>query len=843
MTRLPPRTAPRSSRQVLLPLLFVLIGALPLLAAEGLHRLSIPRGAATQTLKQFAAQTGCEMVFSPEVVADVTTNAVQGDLSPRAALSLMLDGTPLVATQDSTGAFAIRRTPRPKLERTSMSRQRVSPDTTPEILTLSPFLVPAGTLGRYTASEATSGTRVRVSLIDSPQSVSVITRDLIDDIGATRVLDAAKYVAGVSESTIPNAQDRTNVRGFQTDGATIDGFNFFSYANVDPVIIDRIEVVKGPNAILSPQIVQGTINLVSKKPEFANRSQLAGQIGRYNGDRVEFDVNEVAVPGTLAVRVVGAAQHAHDQAPGNFSHTQIAMPALTYVLGSTASLTLEAQFYNAYTAAYGGLPVDLDVGTGDKARLLSGIPTDLDLYTTMAARHSVGAHYRLFFTAKPTEHLSVRIAVNAIRWHGSTVGISLGTPVDANGRPIGAITLDPQTGAWVGTGGPNPDPIFPRGGSVGFQTRSYFNLQNDYAYERDAGPFRSTTLAGYMADYLKNPGDSYTLSIPALAIRSAPSVPPYTLTALNGSGITYTSDQQIYLNQVIASKSGQIVLSGGVAQAWYKSYVNDSLRQRTANNTPNAALPNAGVVFKPLPQFAVFADFSRQSTAIVPSTTASTPAELQTGRQYEIGARTQLEDGRIFATATYFSVAQSHFAVPNPANSGVPPPFPALPPLFMDLRITGLEFELRATLTPNLALVGSASVLHARNPVGQPFRGIAERTAAAWIDYAFGKTSPWRGLSVGLGIDYLGRRAGDVPASTPTSASTPNHLIMPQPSFWLPARTLLNLGVTYRFDRHWKVQLNVDNLLDEDYLAASTSRNTVFPGTPINPRLTATFSF
>jgi iron complex outermembrane receptor protein len=810
-------------------------------AAEPPRSFHIEAGSAAQTLKQFALQAQSEIVFSAELVADVRTNAIGGELVPKAALEQMLAGTGLLATQDRTGAFAVRRMPPPAEHSPAEPRPPVNGPAS-EIVTLSPFLVPAESVGKYTATEATSGTRVRVSLMNAPQSVSVVTRDLMDDIGAMRVLDAAKYVAGISESTIPNAQDRTNVRGFQTDGSTIDRFNFFSFSNVDPVIVDRLEVVKGPNAILSPQIVQGTINLVTKKPLFVDRGSVAAQIGRYNANRVELDLNRVVQPNRLAVRVVAAAQRSHDQAEGNFNHSQIAMPMATYAFGETAAVTVQAQFYNAYTAAYGGLPLDLYVGTADQPRLLSGVPRNTDLYTTMAARHSVGQHYRLFFTADPTEHLSLRLAANAIQWRGSNVGISLGNPLNASGAQELLVQLDPQTGAWRWTGSTNDDPVFPRSGSFGVQERAYWNLQHDLAYRRSVGPLRTTTLAGYMVDYLKNPGYGVGFTMPPLAIRSfAPA--PYTRTALNGDAIVYTWDEQVYLNEVLELAGDRVTLNGGVARAWYKTYVNDHFRGRTAQNTPDAVLPTASIVVKPIPQLALYAGMSRQSTALVPSTTATIPNQLQTGRQYEFGARAQSADRRIFATATAFTISQSNFAVPNPANAVVPAPVPPYPPLFSDLRIRGVEFELHAALTPNWSIVGSASAMHARNPVGQPFRGIAERTAALWTSYTFDRGSALRPLSFGLGVDYLGRRAGDFPSGTPTTASTPAHLILPQPSFWLPPRTLINLAVTYRWNDRWKLQLNVDNVLDQQYLAASTGRNTVFPGTPINPRFTVTHSW
>ena len=59
----------------------------------------------------------------------------------------------------------------------------------------------------------------------------------------------------------------------------------------------------------------------------------------------------------------------------------------------------------------------------------------------------------------------------------------------------------------------------------------------------------------------------------------------------------------------------------------------------------------------------------------------------------------------------------------------------------------------------------------------------------------------------------------------------------------MPARTLVNAKVGYRIDAQWRAQLNIDNVFDKEYLAASTARNTVFPGTPFNPKLSVTYGF
>ena len=136
-----------------------------------------------------------------------------------------------------------------------------------EVVKLSAFEVSGEAPNRYQASEVTSGGRLRTAIFDSPQTINVVTEALLKDVGAVRILDALKYIPGVTESTLPNGLDRLTVRGFQIDGATVDGFYDITQGNVDPLTIDRLEVVKGPNAILSPTgSPGGTINNVTKKP-------------------------------------------------------------------------------------------------------------------------------------------------------------------------------------------------------------------------------------------------------------------------------------------------------------------------------------------------------------------------------------------------------------------------------------------------------------------------------------------------------------------------------------------------------------------------------------------------
>jgi len=874
-------------------LIFCIGGSPPrLLGADTSRRtFAIPAGDAEVTLEMFSEQAGVQIVYLLADVRGVTTNPVKGDLAIRDAVQRLIENTVLrVELDGKTGAFVIKRAsgaresaeepktkpnppPPPSMKKTSTGwlpafLSLLAPvasaqtDVKDETVVLSPFTVSASTTGRYTATESTSGSRVRTSLMDSSQSITVITHELIEDIGALRLLDAAKYSGAVSESTIPNAQDRTNIRGFQTDGATIDGFNFFSFSNVDPVIVDRLEIVKGPNAILSPQIAQGTINVVTKRPVFKDQASTALEIGRYNADRAEFDVNRVFMNGKLATRVVAAAQHSNDQAAGNFNHSQVAMPMFTYRLGPSAQITAQAQIYNSFSAAYGGVPLDFTVGTKDHARIFPGISESLDFYGQKIRRHSTGQHYRVFFEAKPTDALSVRLALNTIQWKGDSVGLSIGNPIDpltgAQVPEVGAggmVQQDTSTGNWAWTGRTIADPTFNEAsptnpyasGSWGYQSRRYYNLQNDYSYEVKFGNHKSTTLAGYMVDYLKNPGLSYNFSVPNMNVLHFALQPLSVSPTPNlGYGYSINWDQQFYASEQLALFNDRLVLTGGIAHSDYRQFSRDESRGTSSENKVHANLPMASIVVKVLPNVAVFADSTKQSQPNGTSPATGTNPTT-TGKQWEAGVRTQLLDKRLYASLGYFEISQNNFSIPNQANATVPPPVVPFPPIFTDRKVKGTEFEITAALTENISIVGNIAYIHARTPLagGQVFRGVADKTAAAFVNYTFDKKGDLKGLSLGVGVDYVGMRAGDNPnpGGFIAATSTPDHIVLGQPTFWLPSRTLVNLMVSYRIDQHWKAQVNVDNLFNEHYLAASTSRNNVFPGTPINPRFMVTYSF
>jgi iron complex outermembrane receptor protein len=302
---------------------------------------------------------------------------------------------------------------------------------------------------------------------------------------------------------------------------------------------------------------------------------------------------------------------------------------------------------------------------------------------------------------------------------------------------------------------------------------------------------------------------------------------------------------QAYISESLALLQERLILNGGYSYNNYDQATDDLLPNPIARYRANinTELKSYGLLVKPIPSLALYYSYSENST---PNSAynigRNNAAPLQSGQQDEFGIRTQLFGSRVTATLAYFDIMQSNYSVPNPGNYVPNPPNPPLPALVSDRIAKGYEFELRTRITNELSLIGNLTTFTNRDPNGIPFRGTAEKSGAIWANYEFSNESAFSGFSFGIGATYLGDRPGDS-ASGVTAASTSDALIPNQPTFYLPSRTLVNISASYRFGENWRAQLNLDNVLDEDYLAASITRYVVVPGDEFNARLRVTYSF
>lgn len=326
--------------------------ALPLAAAPRAEELrrhyDIPAGDAAEALRRFADRSGRELFFSAPVVRGLRTQPVRGDFTPREALEKLLAGTGRVIVEDQqTGAFSITRAP-PSAAAVPREPPRREGDT----LRLTPFTVHGarddGTSAGpgYGSLHEASASRVGENLRNTPSSISVILRAVIDDLGVTTIPELSRHsLTGEivdNTSTLTGTIATYSFRGFASNYPLRDGIVWVS--PLDTYNIERVELLRGPSSFLHGEAVAGgAFNQVTKKAQPRDFTHVVAMVGTEDLRRVTLDLNRRA-NAQFAVRVNAVAHHSNGTANfverdmralhlaaryGPFAHTRIDFSAET----------------------------------------------------------------------------------------------------------------------------------------------------------------------------------------------------------------------------------------------------------------------------------------------------------------------------------------------------------------------------------------------------------------------------------------------------------------------------------------------------------------------------------
>ena len=721
-----------------------------------------------------------------------------------------------------------------------------------ERIILTPFEVSADKVGQYQASEATSGGRVRADLFSETQSISVITNALIQDSGATDLLSATQLLAGVSNNSQPFI-DRLSIRGFQVNNAgSVDGFFLpATGTKMDPVEFERIELVRGPSAILSPVgSPGGTMNLVTKVAQFADFGSATAELGRFNTNRGDIDLNRLVRP-DLAFRVVGGYENYTQGDNQGYRQSVTVLPSLAWNIGPASRLVIEYTYRWASQFNGLGFPIDPSVGTTSGLHLLSGLNRYQsgyadDINDPTAKLHDNTQNYNALFTSKLTDALSMRVAARYFTgWESYNQWNLLGNTGGA---------YNPLTGLWTPGFSYGPAPTFtavaaaPTTGvysvsqSPGNVLNHYADLQNDYVYDFKTTFMQSQTTAGFAGEIYRVSTTGNAYASPPINLYAIPRPAVWTpATTLVNDTYARGSFEQIYLNENLRLWNNRVVINGGAAQTWYRETIYDYLRQLTYSTTPTPLYKNYGVDFQPVPFVSIYYGHSENAVQLdsPPSATAPTP-DLQASKQDEEGLRFRFLNDHGTFTVDHYNLSQTNNTVVNPALFSNPPPTITPPPLLLDRTARGWEYELNVSLNNELSVIANYTNFRNRTPLGVPFRGTAESSGAAWLYYTF-KEGSLKGFSCGAEYTYEAKRPGDT-GSGVAAGSTPTGIIPTQPSFYIPSYSLVNLSSAYRWNK-FIVRVFVDNVLNKTYYSESLNRNAVYPGIPVNPRASLTYSF
>jgi len=673
--------------------------------------------------------------------------------------------------------------------------------------TLSKVTVTAQSATGYVANDGSAATKTDTPIIETPQSISIVTRQQIDDQQPQSLNEALRYSPGVVPETQGTASNfwganSLQLRGF-TPGVFLDGLQDDSSTNdmVDPYFYQSVEVLSGPPSVLYGQASPGgIIDVVSKQPTATPLHEITFGLGNYDRYQAGFDFSgPLDQDDHWLYRLTGIGLTQATQTPW-IKHKRYGIaPALTWRPDENTSLTLRANFtYSPDMGDYSNSPAVGSVLPSPLGKVSADFnPGDPSFNKAEQRMGMIGYQFEHHFNDIWTFQQNARFTDNR-----NEANMIWPDGLEADGE-----TLDRYA--------------FVRHMSA----RSYL-IDNRLTAQFDLGAIQNTMLLGISySRFNENWVYGSSVDVPPINIFdpvygvSVQGPNPDTFSAENN----HASQTGVYLQDQMSLDHWRLLL--GVRQDWVK--------EDQTSNEPSLVIPNqpsnkftwrTGLVYlfdNGLAPYVSYAtSFQPQFGSI---TTSGAPAVPTTGQQYEAGLKFQPAGSNSLLTAAIYNLTEQNVPESDPLDPG-----------FViqvgEIRSRGLELSDRTSLTNDLNLIASYAYTDSRytktpatdtgyNGVSAAVQGnyqyaVPKQTASLWLDYTL-HGHVLQGLGMSAGVRYVGSSYGD-----------------DVNSFKVPAFTLLDAAIRYDVGaidpalRGLKLQLNISNLLDKSYVSACDSSTT-----------------
>ena len=689
-------------------------------------------------------------------------------------------------------------------------------------------------------SDAFSSTKTDTPLIETPQSISLITREEMDLRGVHTVAEALSYSAGIQAeaSGIDSRVDEVSVRGFGAGGFSsnnnfVDGLRLptggqWTRPAFDPFGLQQVEVLKGPSSVLYGQVAPGVIvNLVSKRPE----DEAGGEVMIQTAGFTELEHWQHQIAGDitgplgesddLAFRLVGLYRDGDTQIDETSNSRLYLSPSLSWEIGADTSITFLVQ----YQKDEGGSTFQFLPSTGSLYES-NGRRIELDAYIgepdwnqfdreqSLAAavfEHNFSGDLRYTANLRYTHIESLyRVVVLA----GDTVTSCGADPLCIPGQTINrrAVQGVGDTDGWA--------------------------IDNRLQYSFNTGALSHNLLAGFdwfnteWAHYRDVVGGGAVLPLYDIYNPQARGSANFEANLAPQIYSETTSEQSgLYLQDQIETGNWRFAIGGRFDRATDDSY--DPINATTRSTEAEEFTWQTGLIYLFDNGLAPYASYSESFLPSTGNYFDGTPFEPTTGQQYEAGLRYQPTGSNIFLTLSAYNIIQQNVTTTDPDpthNCGRRP----CTVQTGEAEVRGVEAEARATLPGGLAVIATATateseitVTNTAAELGNSLSGVPDVMASLFVDYQF-EDGPLEGVGLGGGVRHVGESYGD----------TANTLD-------IPSYTLVDLMGRYDFAalnadwEGWVFSVNARNLANEAYVATCSSVSSCFYGSgrTVNLRL------
>ncbi|MFA6339264.1 MAG: TonB-dependent receptor, partial [Candidatus Paceibacterota bacterium] len=314
-------------------------------AEQQKHHFDIPAQSLSSALQTLATQSGAPMLYAEQTAAGKQGRRLSGDYTTAEAAEKLLAGSGLVYSVAENGTVTVK----PAQSATVLKPMTVTGKVDDDPMS-------------YNATNSSAATKTDTPIMETPQSIQVIKRALMDDQQNITVSESLRNVSGV----VPNnpaftpASENTLIRGFAAE-QVVDGFTQYRNAGdrESTVNIERIEVLKGTNGILysggSGSPVGGLVNIVSKLPQAVASRELGFKIGTNSYYQPYVDINQPLTKNILA-RFTGEYTNAGSYLDVVNTQRYNLNPTLTFTNNDTTTFTLQGKVSRWDQPEYQGLP-------------------------------------------------------------------------------------------------------------------------------------------------------------------------------------------------------------------------------------------------------------------------------------------------------------------------------------------------------------------------------------------------------------------------------------------------------------------------------------------------------
>lgn len=567
-------------------------------------------------------------------------------------------------------------------------------------------------IGQKADGVASGATGLALAIIDTPQSVTVIDRSVLDDFAFDEANDVLRYVTGVNVEEVETDRTYYNARGFDITEAMVDGVQLPNIwgptiGSLDTVAWDSIEVVRGANGLLSGVgNPSGTINYRRRHPTGERR--ISGELtaGSWNKVRGEFDLDTpLTADGSWAVRIVGAAQNADSHLHDYRSSRTAVQGVLDGRIADDVSVSLgyTRQQSKARGVMWGALPLldsegsqlDWDVSTSTTQDWTYWNSTDQTAYGEVAWAFAPG------WTAKT--HLTRRVHDEPSR-----LFYVYGTPDGETGLGLYGFPGGYESNArgWIWDN--NVQGAFPL-----FGREQKLNLGVQYT----TGTF----------EYLSFPvpvTDASWGALPSLA------------SGWNGTEVPFPAFGAAVESANIRDKQWRVrgatdlELSDRLNVILGANYVDVRTTGFTfgvsAARAESAVSPFVGATFKIVPGVNLYASYTDIFNPQKEMGTDLAPIGSAKGTSWEAGIKGETADKALFGSIALFRAEQSNLA----EAAGYDMSLGQTLYTGINLRSEGVEAEIGGKVAPGLTVQGGVTHLSLKGDAGDPVRAYVPRTTA-----------------------------------------------------------------------------------------------------------------